>query len=52
MLGVGWGAQGHEIQIKQQSMNADRPDRKNTDSLVVGVVKTPTDRSIIFVSLS
>lgn len=46
---AGGGVGGHEIQIKQRPMNADRPDCKNTDSLLVGVVKTPTDRSIIFV---
>lgn len=38
--GEAWQPQG---QIKQQQMNFDRPNHKNTRSLLVGVMKTPTD---------
>lgn len=38
-----WGQMAGGVQIKQSQMNADSPSHKNTNSLLVSVMRTPTD---------
>lgn len=43
VLGAGGRDLDDKMQIRQQQMNSDRLSHKNTDSILVGGMKAPTD---------